>query len=99
MIGVFATRGPRRVNPIGLSLVEVLSVEGCTVRFSGVDLVDGTPVIDLKPYVSRFDAPPRSASGGWFDDVELVDGATPVSLRSNRPPAAEQSGQLKADPS
>jgi tRNA (adenine37-N6)-methyltransferase len=45
--GIFATRGPKRINPIGLSLIQVLDVTGPTVRFAGVDLVDGTPVIDL----------------------------------------------------
>jgi tRNA (adenine37-N6)-methyltransferase len=55
--GIFATRGPKRINPIGLSLIQVLDVTGPTIRFAGVDLVDGTPVIDLKPYVTRFDRP------------------------------------------
>ena len=54
-VGVFATRGPRRINPIGLSLVHLLDVTDCRVTFAGVDLVDGTPVIDLKPFVGRFD--------------------------------------------
>jgi tRNA-Thr(GGU) m(6)t(6)A37 methyltransferase TsaA len=87
LIGIFATRGPRRVNPIGLSLVELVSVQGCTIRFAGVDLVDGTPVVDLKPYVTRFDSPPDPARCGWFDDVELVDGSTPFSLRSTSGPS------------
>jgi tRNA-Thr(GGU) m(6)t(6)A37 methyltransferase TsaA len=79
--GIFATRGPRRINPIGLSLVKVLTVEGSVVRFSGVDLLDGTPVIDVKPYVTRFDRPPESSPRcGWFDLVELPLGATPASL-------------------
>jgi tRNA (Thr-GGU) A37 N-methylase len=80
-MGIFATRGPRRINPIGLSLVKVLAVEGSEVRFSGVDLVDGTPVIDDKPYVTVFDQPPVTAPRcGWFDHVELLPGATPASL-------------------
>ena len=45
-MGIFATRGPRRVNPIGLSLVQLLGVDGRVIRFAGVDMVDGTPVID-----------------------------------------------------
>jgi tRNA (Thr-GGU) A37 N-methylase len=57
-MGMFATRTPRRINPIGLSLVELLDVAGGTVRFAGVDLLDGTPVLDIKPYVTRFDRPP-----------------------------------------
>ena len=83
-IGIFATRGPRRVNPIGLSLIRVLGVTGANVRFSGVDLVDGTPVIDVKPYVTAFDRPPTVIRCGWFDDVALPMGATPASLE--RPP-------------
>jgi tRNA-Thr(GGU) m(6)t(6)A37 methyltransferase TsaA len=83
-MGIFATRGPRRINPIGLSLVKVLSVEGSVVRFSGVDLLDGTPVIDVKPYVTQFDRPPGSSPCcGWFDRVELPHGATPASLDPN----------------
>jgi tRNA-Thr(GGU) m(6)t(6)A37 methyltransferase TsaA len=80
-IGIFATRGPRRINPIGLSLVRVVGVEGARVRFAGVDVIDGTPVLDLKPYVSKFDRPPGAVRCGWFDDTALPPGATPGSLR------------------
>ena len=79
-VGLFAMRGPRRINPIGLSLVRVLGVEGATIRFGGVDLVDGTPVVDVKPYVTRFDLPPEPPRCGWFDAVELSDGVTPSDL-------------------
>ena len=79
-IGVFATRGPRRINPIGLSLVRVVGVEGARVRFAGVDLIDGTPVLDIKPYVGAFDRPPGPVRCGWFDDIALPPGATPGSL-------------------
>ena len=65
---MFATRSPRRVNPIGLSLVEVVAVSEAGVEFRGVDVVDGTPVLDLKPYVRRFDDPGRPVRCGWFDD-------------------------------
>lgn len=79
-MGVFATRGPRRVNPIGLSLVRLLDVAGRFVRFTGVDLLDETPLIDLKPYVTRFDLPDGAPRCGWFDTVPLVDGVTPSDL-------------------
>jgi len=79
-IGVLATRGPRRINPIGLSLVRILEVGATTVRFAGVDLVDGTPVVDIKPFVARFDRPEGDIACGWFDTVELADGSTPTSL-------------------
>jgi tRNA-Thr(GGU) m(6)t(6)A37 methyltransferase TsaA len=79
-MGIFATRGPRRVNPIGLSLVRLLEVSGRTVRFAGVDLLDGTPVLDLKPYVTKFDRPPGEPRCGWFDGVSVPEGVTPEDL-------------------
>jgi tRNA-Thr(GGU) m(6)t(6)A37 methyltransferase TsaA len=79
-VGIFATRGPRRVNPIGLSLIQILAVTGGTVTFAGVDLLDGTPVIDLKPYVTRFDRPPGEPRCGWFDALDIPDGITPRNL-------------------
>lgn len=53
--GLFATRAPSRPNPIGLSIVELLGVDGNTLAIQGVDLLDGTPVLDIKPYVGEFD--------------------------------------------
>jgi tRNA-Thr(GGU) m(6)t(6)A37 methyltransferase TsaA len=79
-MGIFATRGPRRVNPIGLSLIQLLGVTPEAVTFAGVDVVDGTPVIDLKPYVTRFDRAPGDPPCGWFDEVDITDGATPADL-------------------
>ena len=79
-IGIFATRGPRRVNSIGLSLIQILEVAGTVIRFSGVDLLDGTPVLDIKPYVSRFDRPDGEPRCGWFDDISIADGVTPRRL-------------------
>jgi len=79
-MGIFATRGPRRINPIGLSLIQLLEVTPETVMFAGVDVVDGTPVIDLKPYVTRFDRPPGDPPCGWFDELDISDGSTPAGL-------------------
>lgn len=80
-MGLLATRGPRRPNPIGLSLVRLLRIDGATIRFAGVDVVDGTPVLDIKPYVSRLDQPADHVRSGWFDTV-IFDGAiTPASLQ------------------
>ena len=79
-MGVFAIRSPRRVNPIGLSLVRILNVAGSRVEFAGVDLLDGTPVLDVKPYVGRFDQPPGDPACGWFDDIAIADGVTPAAL-------------------
>jgi tRNA-Thr(GGU) m(6)t(6)A37 methyltransferase TsaA len=53
--GVFATRSPSRPNSIGLSIVELVEIKGSMIRIKGVDIVDGTPLLDIKPYVPRFD--------------------------------------------
>jgi tRNA (adenine37-N6)-methyltransferase len=63
--GVLATRSPRHPNPIGLSLVELVAVEAGALRIRGVDLLDGTPVLDVKPYVPLFDAR-ENVRTGWF---------------------------------
>ena len=67
--GTFATRSPRRPNPIGLSLARVVAVEPSAVVIDGVDLLDGTPVLDLKPFVPLFDTPSEAARAGWFEDA------------------------------
>lgn len=64
--GVFATRAPHRPVPIGLSAVELLKIEGPVLYVRGLDLIDGTPVLDLKPYIPDYDAFP-DASRGWLD--------------------------------
>ncbi|XP_059486840.1 tRNA (adenine(37)-N6)-methyltransferase isoform X2 [Neocloeon triangulifer] len=56
-VGVFGTRSPHRPSPIGLSLVKIENIEGATILFSGVDMVDGTPVLDIKPYIPHYDSP------------------------------------------
>jgi tRNA-Thr(GGU) m(6)t(6)A37 methyltransferase TsaA len=63
--GVFATRAPTRPNPIGLSVVELLGVEGNVLRVAGIDVLDGTPVLDVKPHVPEFDCP-GGARVGWL---------------------------------
>ncbi len=64
--GVFATRAPSRPNPIGLSVVRLASVEGRFLRVLDIDVVDGTPLLDLKPYVPEFDVR-RVDSVGWLE--------------------------------
>jgi tRNA (adenine37-N6)-methyltransferase len=53
--GVFSTRAPNRPNPIGISVVRLVKVEGCILHIVDVDIVDGTPLLDIKPYVPEFD--------------------------------------------
>lgn len=63
--GLFATRYPRRPNPVGLSVVRLVRVEGRFVHAAGIDVLDGTPLVDIKLYVPAFDAFPE-ASPGWL---------------------------------
>jgi tRNA-Thr(GGU) m(6)t(6)A37 methyltransferase TsaA len=65
--GTFATRSPRRPNPVGLSLARIVSVGALAVVVDGIDLLAGTPVLDLKPYVPLFDAAGEAVRTGWFD--------------------------------
>jgi tRNA-Thr(GGU) m(6)t(6)A37 methyltransferase TsaA len=66
--GVFATRSPRRPNPIGLTVVELLGRDGALLRVRGVDMLDGTPILDVKPYLSS--VPESSLRRGWLADAE-----------------------------
>src|SRR5437764_2161878 len=65
--GVFATRSPYRPNPIGLTVVELLSREGPRLHVRGVDMLEGTPILDIKPYMSA--VPEERLKRGWFDEV------------------------------
>ena len=67
--GVFATRAPRRPNPIGLTVVELLSRDGPRLYVHGVDMLDGTPILDIKPYLSSI--PADALRRGWLEDAEL----------------------------
>ena len=67
--GVFATRAPCRPNPIGLSIVELSCREGNVLHVNNVDILDGTPLLDIKPYTARFDQI-RTARNGWQDTVD-----------------------------
>lgn len=68
--GLFATRAPARPNPIGLSVVELVRVEGAVLHIRDVDIVDGTPVLDIKPYIPAFDAPPATRIGWLADQLD-----------------------------
>jgi len=67
--GIFSTRAPFRPNPIGLSVVELKKVEGNILYIEGVDILDGTPLLDIKPYTEKFDRFDLLSSG-WQDEVE-----------------------------
>jgi tRNA-Thr(GGU) m(6)t(6)A37 methyltransferase TsaA len=68
-VGVFATRAPVRPNYLALSLVRVVAVHGNTVDFTGVDLLDGTPVLDIKPFEPHLDVPGYTPGSAWLDQV------------------------------
>jgi tRNA-Thr(GGU) m(6)t(6)A37 methyltransferase TsaA len=64
--GLFATRAPKRPNPIGLSIVRLTGIEGTTLLIEDVDILDSTPLLDIKPYVPAFDHRPGARSG-WLE--------------------------------
>ena len=66
--GVFATRSPRRPNPIGLTVVELLGRNGSELHVCGVDMLDGTPILDIKPYLSSI--PAEKLRRGWLAEAE-----------------------------
>lgn len=72
--GVFATRSPRRPNPIGLTVVELLGRDGARLKVRGVDMLDGTPVLDIKPYLSS--VPVEKIRRGWLAEAEARRGTT-----------------------
>lgn len=108
-IGVFATRSPHRPNPLGLSLVCLKKIAGSTLFFSGVDLIDGTPIYDIKPYVAEIESLP-DAGKGWVEsakdpDIEFEWPAEQAqelekwATRTNRPALKSLvEGTLKRDP-
>lgn len=66
--GVFATRSPRRPNPVGLTVVELLRREGSNLHVRGLDMLDGTPILDIKPYLSSI--PMENLRRGWLAEAE-----------------------------
>ncbi len=66
--GVFATRSPRRPNPIALTIVELLGRQSAVLRVRGVDMLDGTPILDLKPYLTN--VAPERLRRGWLEEAE-----------------------------
>ena len=100
-MGVFATRSPFRPNPIGLSCVRLLAIEGTDLVVEGADLLDGTPIYDIKPYLPYTDAHPEATAGfagEVFEDRLAVD--FPAALLNKLPPEKRESALalLRADP-
>lgn len=99
-MGVFATRSPFRPNPIGLSCVKLLGIEktekyGCVIRVSGADLLDGTPIYDIKPYLPYVDSHPEASNGFALDEKEgRLNVEIPDELIKKIPP--EKQAALKA---
>jgi tRNA-Thr(GGU) m(6)t(6)A37 methyltransferase TsaA len=72
--GVFATRSPRRPNPIGLTVVKLHGRDGLTLKVAGLDMLDGTPILDIKPYLSSI--PETDLRRGWLAEAEARRGDT-----------------------
>jgi tRNA (adenine37-N6)-methyltransferase len=82
--GLFATRSPDRPNPLGLSAVQLVRIEGLSLHVRGVDLLDGTPILDIKPYLPYADAFPDSRAG-WVDEISNDE----LQFAKRPPPKAE----------
>ena len=93
--GVFATRSPHRPNPIGITSVPLLGIEGTNLIVGNSDLVDGTPILDIKPYIPTVDAFPE-ASLGWLSEVESQLAEPPRYTTLFSPLAEEQLAWLRA---
>ncbi|MDZ7721395.1 MAG: tRNA (N6-threonylcarbamoyladenosine(37)-N6)-methyltransferase TrmO [candidate division KSB1 bacterium] len=79
LVGIFATRAPHRPNKLGMSLVQLLQIEDNVLHIQGVDILDGTPLLDIKPYIKRFDQREQVRSG-WQEGVDDDEAAS----RGNR---------------
>ena len=93
--GVFATRSPHRPNPIGMTPARLLGVEGLRLLLGPCDLLEGTPILDIKPYVPAYDAFPDSAAG-WIDTVEALQARPPQYSVTWGPLAREQGEWLRS---
>ncbi len=93
--GVFSTRSPHRPNPLGITPVRLLGIEGLRLIIGPSDLLEGTPVFDIKPYVPAYDSFPESCAG-WIDDVAKSSAQPPRFTVTITPLAAEQAEWLRA---
>jgi tRNA (adenine37-N6)-methyltransferase len=72
LVGLFATRSPLRPNPVALTAVCLLAIEDCRLRVTGLDAYQGTPIIDIKPYLRRGDLWPEASAPGWIDQLWAI---------------------------
>jgi tRNA (adenine37-N6)-methyltransferase len=93
--GVFATRSPHRPNPIGITPVQLLAVKKGHLILGPCDLVDGTPIFDIKPYIPAYDAFPEAKSG-WLAEVDAAQQATPSFNVTFSPLAQTQAEWLRS---
>ncbi len=82
--GIFAIRSPHRPNHLGLTLVELVSVQGLQVRVKGVDMLHGTPLLDIKPYNPRIDSVPEARTGWMEKAFSEGEGVTARKVRSEK---------------
>ena len=94
--GVFATRSPHRPCPLGLTSVRLLGIGGRILRLGPCDLVEGTPIFDIKPYVPAYDSFPRSRAG-WIEEVDAREAAPPAFQVELAPLAASQAEWLSGN--
>jgi tRNA-Thr(GGU) m(6)t(6)A37 methyltransferase TsaA len=69
LVGIFATRSPHRPNPIAMTVVRLLEIDGVRLRVRGLDARQGTPVLDIKPYLRRGDLVPDATMPGWIEQL------------------------------
>jgi tRNA-Thr(GGU) m(6)t(6)A37 methyltransferase TsaA len=94
--GVFATRSPHRPNPIGITVARLFSVNGLVLEVGDIDLIEGTPVLDLKPYVPYADAFP-SARAGWLDEEASAGANADTDANASAHANANAKGGARAD--
>jgi tRNA-Thr(GGU) m(6)t(6)A37 methyltransferase TsaA len=92
--GVFATRSPHRPNPIGITCVSLFAVDGLTLKVGALDLTDGTPILDIKPYLRTVDSYPESGLG-WVEEIEDAESRPPPFHVGLEPRAVEQLNWLR----
>jgi tRNA-Thr(GGU) m(6)t(6)A37 methyltransferase TsaA len=89
--GVFATRAPRRPNPIGLSVLRLEKIDGLTLDVSNIDIVDDTPLLDIKPFIPTFDCPPDVKTGWLSDKLDYIKDSRSDDRFMGSPPIKEDS--------